>query len=162
MRPLVTYSYYFEIVSTVTLIDSPTEFISGLFLCNTVFIPGIIQKMLSVVILINITTMDAYFWFSILRFVHCSGNTGAVLLANPTQISHWFATRIWGRSLIHKSAKVVNATGVIPLASQDSSYKDHTFCCKYANVNIKNICVCMHTCMYKSCYNHAYHTFCGK
>ena len=42
--------------------------------------------------------------------------------------------------MIHKSAEVVNATGVIPLAAQNSSYKDHTFCCKYANVNIKNVC----------------------
>ena len=47
-------------------------------------------------------------------------------------------TRMCGRSLIHKSAKVVNATAVIPLAAQDSSYKVHTFCCKYASVNLNN------------------------
>ena len=43
-------------------------------------------------------------------------------------------TRMCKRSLIHKSAKVANATAVIPLAALDSSYK----VCKYASVNLKN------------------------
>ena len=32
MWPLVTYSNYFEVVSTVTFLDSQTELISGMFL----------------------------------------------------------------------------------------------------------------------------------
>ena len=38
MWPSVTYSNYFEIVSTVTFLDSRTEFISGMFLFNTVLL----------------------------------------------------------------------------------------------------------------------------
>ena len=36
MWPLVMYSNYFEIVSTVTFVDSQTELISGIFLLKTV------------------------------------------------------------------------------------------------------------------------------
>ena len=36
MWPLVMYSNYFEIVFTVTFLDSPTELISGTFLFKTV------------------------------------------------------------------------------------------------------------------------------
>ena len=36
MWPLVTYSNYFEIVSTVTILHSPTELIPGVFLFKTV------------------------------------------------------------------------------------------------------------------------------
>lgn len=35
--------------------------------------------------------MDAYPRFLGFRFVHRSGNEGTILLANPTQVSHWFA-----------------------------------------------------------------------
>ena len=38
MWPLVTYSNYFEIVSTVTFLDCQTELISGTFLCKTVIL----------------------------------------------------------------------------------------------------------------------------
>ena len=38
MWPLVMYSNYFEIVSTVTFLDSRTGLISGIFLCKTVIL----------------------------------------------------------------------------------------------------------------------------
>ena len=38
MWHLVTYSNYFEIVSTVTFLDSQTGLISGIFLFNSMFI----------------------------------------------------------------------------------------------------------------------------
>ena len=38
MWPLVTYSNYFKIVSTVTFLDSVTKLISGIFLFKTVIL----------------------------------------------------------------------------------------------------------------------------
>ena len=38
MWPLVMYSNYFKMVSTVTLLDSLTELISDMFLFNTVLL----------------------------------------------------------------------------------------------------------------------------
>ena len=80
MWPLVAYSNYFEIVSTVTFMDSQTELISGRFLYKTVilyhyiFIHDYTTYNICSAWFLDIVISTCYSYFFILLFLICSNN----------------------------------------------------------------------------------------